>query len=144
MIWDRIVTPANALVACALVTLTAACGSSVPAPTQPLADAQAADRSAQELGAESDPAAKLHLKLAEEQTASAKKLMADGDNEKATALLARAKADAELAVSLAKEQNAKKQVQEASTKANLTTQANQPAQATPMNNTAPGATGAGK
>ena len=144
MIWDRF-TPGNAFFACALVTMTAACGS-YPAPTQPLADAEAADRSATELGASSDPAAQLHLKLAEEQTASARKLMADGDNKKATALLQRAKADAELAVSLAKEQRAKSGVSEATEKANLKTQAmpanapNAPAMGTSTTTTPNGAT----
>jgi hypothetical protein len=123
MIWDRIVTPATA-VACALVTMTVACGG-YPPPTQPLADAQAADRSAQELGAANDPAAALHLKLAQEQMANARKLMNDNDNKKAEALLLRAKADAELAISLAKEQKAKGGVAQAAEKANLQTKANE-------------------
>jgi uncharacterized protein YqfA (UPF0365 family) len=137
MIWDRIVSPTNAIIACALVTMTAACGGSYPAPTQPLADSESAERSAQELGADSDPAAKLHVKLADEQIANARKLMADGDNKRAEALLLRAKADAELAVSLAKEQKAKADVQAATEKANLTTKADQgvmaPAQRTMQN-----------
>jgi len=116
MIWERTLT-----VAAAVAMLTAGCGSSYPAPTQPLSDAQAADRSAQELGADADPAAKLHLKLAQEQMANAKKLMADGENKKAEALLLRAKADAELALSLAREQKAKGDVQQATEKATLQT-----------------------
>ena len=83
----------------AMITMTAACGASYPPPTQPLADAQAASRSAQELGADADPAAKLHLKLAQEQTANAAKLMGDGENKRAEALLLRAKEDAELSLS---------------------------------------------
>ena len=117
MIWERTVSLA------AVVMFTAGCGSSYPAPTQPLSDAQAADRSAQELGADADPAAKLALKLAQEQVATAKRLMADGENKKAEALLLRAKADAELAVSLAREQKAKVEVQQASEKAGLQTKA---------------------
>lgn len=126
MISDRIrLSHACFAVAGAVALMTAACGSSYPAPTQPLADAQAADRSAQELGANQVPAAALHLKLAQEQTETARKLMADGENKRAADMLARAKADAELAVSLAKEQKAKGGVVEATDKANLQDKANQ-------------------
>lgn len=90
-----------------------ACGASYPVPTQPLAEVQAADRSAKELGAESVPKAQLHLQYAEEQTNQAGKLIRDGDNERAAAVLVRAKADAELAVALAHEHRAKAEVQEA-------------------------------
>lgn len=89
------------------------CGGSHPPPTQPLADVQAADRSAKELGAADLPKASLHLKYAEDQTTQAKRLMQEDENKQAAALLMRAKADAELAVALAHEQRAKAQVQEA-------------------------------
>lgn len=89
------------------------CGASYPAPTQPLADVQAADRSAKELGAQNVPKASLHLQYAEEQTKQAKRLMDDDENQRAAALLVRAKADAELAVALAHEQRAKTAVEEA-------------------------------
>jgi hypothetical protein len=115
MIWERTLSLA------AVALFAAGCGSSYPAPTQPLSEAQAADRSAQELGADADPAAKLHLKLAQEQMANAKKLMADGENKRAEAMLLRAKADAELALSLAKEQKAKGEVAQATEKAGLQT-----------------------
>ena len=97
--------------------LVAGCGSSYPPPTQPMADVQAADRSARELGAASVPQATLHLQYAEEQRNKASMLMKDGENEQAAALLVRAKADAELAVALAHEQRAKVEVQEAKQKA---------------------------
>jgi len=90
--------------------LLAGCGSSYPTPTQPMADAQAADRSAKELGAASIPKAQLHLQLAEEQRKQALALMKDGDNERAAALLVRAKSDAELAVAMAHENKAKAEV----------------------------------
>ena len=118
MICDRIVTRAVAAVALALA---AGCGASYPAPTQPLADVQSADRSAQELGANADPAAKLHLTLAEEQMTKATKLMNDGENRRAESLLLRAKADAELAISLAREQKAKSDLLEATEKATVQT-----------------------
>lgn len=93
--------------------LLAGCGSSYPPPTQPLADVQAADRSAKELGAANVPEASLHLQYAAEQRNQAAALMTRGDNERATALLVRAKADAELAVALTRENKAKADVQDA-------------------------------
>ena len=109
-------------VAGAAVAFAVGCGGSYPAPTQPLADAEAADRSAQELGANTVPAAQLHLKLAQDQTSNARKLMKEGENKRAEAMLLRAKADAELALSLAKEEKAKSGVSQAAEKSNLQNQ----------------------
>ena len=96
------------------VAVIAAVGcASYPAPTQGLADAQAAQRSAQELGAAGQPAAQLHLRLAEEQITRAKAAIDGGDNERASLLLARAKSDAELALALAREQGATADAQRA-------------------------------
>ena len=98
-----------------ILTLTTAllfalgCGASYPPPTQQMADVQSADRSAIELGAQKNPRAQLHLKLAEEQLALAKTAVEDDDNEGAGSLLARAKADAELAIALTREDSAKMQ-----------------------------------
>ncbi len=89
------------------VTSLAACGSSIPPPSDKLASAEAAARSARELGAEKEPKAALHLKLATEQIDQAKTLMKDNDNQRADLVLQRASADAELSVMLAKENNAK-------------------------------------
>jgi hypothetical protein len=89
------------------------CGASYPPPTQQMADVQAADRSAIELGAQKNPRAQLHLKLAEEQLALAKTAMEDDDNKGAGSLLARAKADAELAIALTREDSAKMQAHKA-------------------------------
>jgi hypothetical protein len=94
------------LAAFALTSLIAACSSALP-PTQRMADAEAAERSARELGANSEPAAQLSLKLATEQIGQAKLALADGDNRKADSLLIRAKADAELAIAQAREKGAK-------------------------------------
>lgn len=90
----------------AAAPLLAACGSSMPEPKQPMADAEAAMRSAREVGADTQPAARLHVKLADEQISQAKALVASGDNERAGYVLLRARADAELALALAREQNA--------------------------------------
>ena len=80
--------------------------------------AEAASRSARELGADQEPKAALHLKLAQEQIDQAKKLMADGDNKRADLVLQRASSDAELAVMLAKENNANSEAQKAKEKVN--------------------------
>jgi hypothetical protein len=97
----------KSILSLALMTpLLWACGASFPAPTQRMADAQAAERSAREVGANNEPTAQLSLKLAQDQIASAQKVMLEGDNERADSLLIRAKADAELALALAREKGA--------------------------------------
>lgn len=88
-------------------SLMLGCGASHPAPMQQMADVQAATRSASELGAGAEPKAQLHLKLAEEQMTQAKSAMEDDENERAEYLLLRAKSDAELAVALMHEHDAK-------------------------------------
>ncbi len=90
----------------------AACGG-YPPPNDKLMASVAAARSAREVGAETSPQASLHLKLADEQIAKAKALMKDGDNERAEYTLIRAKADAELSLSLARESAAKAETQAA-------------------------------
>lgn len=94
-------------------TTVVACGATVPVPTQRMADAESAERSARELGANGQPQAQLHLKLATDQIAQARASIADGDNERAALQLVRAKADAELAVALARELAAKTASQQA-------------------------------
>lgn len=84
-----------------------ACGATFPPPTQRMADAQSAERSAIELGASNEPSAKLSLKLAQEQISQAKQAMAKDENKQADGLLIRAKADAELAIAQAREKAAR-------------------------------------
>ena len=84
-----------------------ACGATVPPPTQRMADAESAERSAREVGANDDPKAQLSLKLAQEQISQAKTAMASDDNAQADSLLVRAKADAELAIAQAREKDAR-------------------------------------
>jgi hypothetical protein len=96
-----------------VVPLLSACGASLPPPTQRLAEAQSAERSARELGANSVPEAQLSLKLADDQIAKAQKAMSDGDNKRAESLLIRARADAELALVQARERGASTEVQRA-------------------------------
>jgi len=89
------------------------CGASVPPPTQRMADAQAAHRSAKELGADEIPRAQLSLKLAGDQIVQAERAMAADDNARADSLLIRAQADAELAVAQAREAESTADVKEA-------------------------------
>ena len=106
---------------------TAGCASSFPTPTQSLADAQSAERSAAEQGAASQPKAQLHLQLAHEQIAQASAAIKNGDNERANGLLLRARSDAELAIALTRDQSAKTGAQQAVVQsgAQQTTNANQ-------------------
>lgn len=89
------------------------CGATFPPPTQRMADAQSAERSAVELGAQTEPKAQLSLKLAQDQIAQAERAMTDGDNQRADSLLIRATADAELAIAQAREKTANIDRQEA-------------------------------
>jgi len=97
----------------AFAASVAACGSSFRPPTDRLAASEAAIRSAKELGAQDDPQAALHVKLADDQVATARSLMRDGENRRADVVLQRAKADAELAVMLTREKAAKTDAQRA-------------------------------
>ena len=101
-----------------------ACTASFPAPTQRMADAESAARSAREVGADTQPVAKLEVKLAAEQIAAAKVLIASGENRRADFVLMRARADAELALDLAREQNANADTQTAIEKSRVTAIAN--------------------
>ncbi|MEO8800250.1 MAG: DUF4398 domain-containing protein [Polyangiaceae bacterium] len=97
----------------AALVLCVGCGSSYPSPTARMADSESAVRAAQEVGGQSQPQAALHLKLAQEQIDQAKQLMNDGDNQRADFVLMRADADAELAVSLARQETARQQAKQA-------------------------------
>lgn len=107
----------NKLTGAALTTiglLGVACASAPqPTNTERIASAQAAIRAAREVGAGHLPQAQLHAQLAKEQVAQALKLIEDNQNERAALLLDRAKADAELAVALARENEARQQAEQA-------------------------------
>lgn len=104
------------------VLLSLGCGASIPPQTQQVVDVESANRSAAELGARTDPRAQLHLKLAEEQLQQAKTALEDDDIEAADMLLARAKADAELAVALSHDAVATKEAKKAQSEISKTTQ----------------------
>ena len=85
-----------------------ACASSPP-PTDTLARSHAAVRGAQVSGAEQNPSAALHLRLAQEQLDLGKKKMAEGENDRARYLFLRAEADADVALNVAREAQAKQE-----------------------------------
>jgi hypothetical protein len=87
-----------------------ACASS-PVPADKLAKSTAAIRSAHELGAERVPSAALHLKVANEELDMAKKLIESGDNNRAEYVLLRAQVDADTALQLAREDQARADAQ---------------------------------
>jgi len=60
-------------------------------------------RAAEELGANKIPEAALELQLAKDETEQAKQFMKNGKKERSQMMLARAQADAELAVALARQ-----------------------------------------
>ena len=90
----------------AILPLLAACASA-PLPADRMASAESAVRAAKEVGSDQVPKAQLMVKLAEDQIERAKKLADEGDTEEATSLLTRATADAELALALAREEQAR-------------------------------------
>ena len=100
-----------------LLLLVSACGAGYAVPTQRMADAQAAQRSAKELGADKIPEAQLHLRLAEEEIAKADASIKESDNRRADFILVRAKADAELALAIAKEKKSMNDAQAAAQQA---------------------------
>jgi hypothetical protein len=82
-------------------TLTAGCGSSLPPPNDEWAQAQTDVGRAEAGGAPGVPDAKLHLQLAAEDLQKSRDLMGQ-DNRRAASLIALARAEAQLALSLAK------------------------------------------
>ena len=84
----------------------AACGSS-DMPSKQLADSQAAVRAASEVGAEQNPQAALHLKMARDQISKAQALSREGEYDAAKQLLSQAEVDAELALTMTREQQAR-------------------------------------
>jgi hypothetical protein len=92
--------------------LLMACGGAA-VPQEALSAAQASVKGAEVGGANEDPKAQLHLKLANEQIEKAKKLIADDDNEEAARVIDRAQADADLALALAQQGEALRKAKEA-------------------------------
>lgn len=92
-----------------------ACAGAPPLPAERLAQAESEVRAAQEIGAERAPQAKLHLQEARDTIASAKEVNKD-DPEAAARRLEIARAQAELANALAREQLARSEAEQAHTR----------------------------
>jgi hypothetical protein len=84
-----------------------ACGGAA-VPHAQMTTAEASVRAAEVGGAPSVPKAELHLKHARDQVELAKRLIEDGENERALYVLKRAEADAELALALSEEQQSRR------------------------------------
>ncbi len=83
-----------------------ACGGSKP-PTYQLSQSKAAVRGAVEVNAKDTPQAALYLKIAKDNVRSAEGLIIEREYSKASHLLRRAEADANLAITLAKAEKMK-------------------------------------
>ena len=94
------------------VAATSACGSSLPPPNTEWAEASNDVGKAQAGGAPDVPDAKLHLQLAEEDLQKSKDLF-NQDNRRASSLIAVARVEAQLALSLAKAQKAQSEARKA-------------------------------
>ena len=101
------------LLAAAISPLAVGCASHPP-PSDHMASAIAAVRGAQVAvaGAGQVPEAALQLKLAEEQVAQARQMIERGDNERADFMTLRAYNDAELALALARQHQARQAADE--------------------------------
>lgn len=95
-----------------LTLVCSACGASFPPPNDEWAAAQADVGRAQAGGAPNVPDAKLHLQLAQEDLQKSKELI-DKDNKRASSLVAVARVEAQLALSLAKASQAQDQASQA-------------------------------
>jgi hypothetical protein len=93
------------LLAGTAATSIACGGAAVPNPQ--LTGAESAVRAAEVGGAEELPRGELHLKYARDAIAEARTLMDKGDNKQATFLLEKANVDAEKALALAEEEEAR-------------------------------------
>ncbi|MCB9728209.1 MAG: DUF4398 domain-containing protein [Deltaproteobacteria bacterium] len=103
MIIATVLGAGGLLGACATATL----------PTERVAEPRATVSAAEEAGAQEIPEARLHLKMAKDQIASAEKALDDGNEGKASRLFARATADAEVALELARLESTRRDAREA-------------------------------
>ena len=83
-------------------TLLGACGGSALPPAR-IADTQSAISAAAAVGADNNPQAALHLKMARDQLKQAQALVNDGKDDEARLVLERANADAEVALMITRE-----------------------------------------
>jgi hypothetical protein len=76
-------------------------------------EVQSSVKAAEAVGANDQPKAALHLQLARDQMAEAQRLAKDGDDENAELVLNRARADAELAIQLARTEQEQEKARQA-------------------------------
>jgi hypothetical protein len=100
--------------ACSMSAVLGLIGCAAEIPTERMQSSAAAIRAAEEVGAARVPQAALHLQLAKEQSDRAAKMIEDGEREEAALVLTRAEADANLALSLARNAQEQHQAQTAS------------------------------
>lgn len=92
---------------CTMLVGAVACGGSTSQNLAPqTADAASAIAAADVVTTQDTPQAALHLKLARDQLKQSKQLLEEDESERAQLMLERAKADAELALLLAREHEA--------------------------------------
>lgn len=92
--------------------MAAACAS-YPQPTESLAASMASVQTAEQLGASQVPQAELALKMAQDEVERTRALMADEKNKRAHLMALRALSDAELAIALVREHQARLEAQRA-------------------------------
>jgi hypothetical protein len=92
-----------------------ACGGG-EVPAKQLAESESAIRAASEVGAEENPQASLHMKMAKDHFAEAQAASKDGEQESAKLLLEKAEADAELALALTRKEQASAKAEQAKEK----------------------------
>jgi pyridoxal biosynthesis lyase PdxS len=90
------------------VAAAAGCGHP-PVPAKEIAQAESSLRGAEEAGAGQVPQAALHVKMSRDQLLVGQRLVADDEIELARKALARATLDAEVAVALARENQARRE-----------------------------------
>lgn len=95
------------------VLITSLGCATTPLPQDRVTSLHASIRSAEEVGAKKHPQAALHLELAEEELARAKQLSSMGNSDRAALFLQRATIDAELALAIAREEEAKVEAERA-------------------------------
>ena len=97
----------------ALLGLTAAACGGAQLNQARVAEVQSSVRAAEAVGANEQPKAALHLQLARDEMAEARRRADDGDEDNAALLLERARVDAELAMQLAKTEQEQEKARQA-------------------------------
>jgi hypothetical protein len=104
-------TAMAASAAAAIALAIGGCASTHPVPADKLARSQGAVMAAEQMNAGADPDSALYLKFAHEQMADAKRQLVNGNSERASYVLLRAEADADVAMSYARAKSAADEAQ---------------------------------